>query len=284
MKDPRSQEFIEQREHQFPPDPSELVGAFSDQAQANAAVKTTPPGDPNQKFDVRSTFDSRPVNGYDFNIAATALLSDEEPTIIDLFTVPEGYIAIPRIWHHFTTPSFPIVSRNDITASLRLDDANVQNNINIPIGVESDELIRSFFVADEFQVVQVAVLPPAVAFPAGTTITFHVYGNFLLKHNYPAIFEVANPCGGCGDTPNIAMPPAPRVIPATRFVAPPPPPPPPPPASAPPPPPPPPKPKPILWGQAAPSPGSRVIDSGNRGSTFGRLSSPIARRNSFFKR
>lgn len=215
IEDTRGQEFIEQRERQLPADFSSS-GDLQSQQTGMDHLEITPPGDPNLKFDVRSIFDSRPVNAYDFNISAAVELAAPGTTTFTVFTVPKGFVAIPRRWFFFIDPLFSLSSRAAILVTPQINNVDVQNNTDFPIGNESDDLLHTFFVVDELLKVTMRV----VVADTLTSPILHVSvnGNFLAKRNVPPNFEIANPCGGCGEVVNSFAPPV-RPSPVTEPIA-----------------------------------------------------------------
>src|SRR5262245_22300833 len=107
IEDTRGQEFIEEREQQFPPD-TRPGGDVRASTGALGDFNRTPAGEPDLKYDVRSTFDSRPVNAYDFNTTGRFYFpgADETPLTeqFGVFVVPEGFVAIARKWYFTISP------------------------------------------------------------------------------------------------------------------------------------------------------------------------------------
>ncbi len=73
---------------------SDIAIATDSGDQADVAPLGTPP----KGYDVRAVYDSRPVQGYDFNIAVSTALGETNPFVS--MTVPNGYIAVLRAIHH----------------------------------------------------------------------------------------------------------------------------------------------------------------------------------------
>jgi hypothetical protein len=184
-------EFID-REHQLPADvrltPPDVAGDVA----SLRALAIAPHGEPPADYTVRSIFDSRPLQGYDFNIICpTDEFNGDE---VFSFTVPSGVVAVVREFKHFfTNPSATNKNPSGTLVSFQKNGANIQYNHDIPVGADTiANPVKLFFVADEFDVVS-ARLVGAVN---GTHIAYvWFYGNFLLKTGRPATFEIANKAG-----------------------------------------------------------------------------------------
>jgi hypothetical protein len=191
-----AREFID-RDHQYPPDTNTRAGDQLRTQSSVDAMKAAPRGEPLKAFDVRAVYDSRPVQGFDFNInVAGTPIAVSSSVFIATFQVPSGYVAVLRTFHHSFTPPPIIVNRSDIKATLLLNKQNVQYNANIPIGIESDGVIDCFVIADEFNTLGVRIDGSAATLSiAGSIPQCHFYGQFLLKTGIPKNFEIANPSG-----------------------------------------------------------------------------------------
>lgn len=222
-------EFIEQREHQLPADPRSASGVNDSGASELAQMQVTPSGEPPKAFDVRATYDSRPVQGFDYNINATGSFTytanSEVDTTTDLtFIVPRGYVAVQRMLHHFMNPSPAFYFRNDVDVSFIVANSQVPYNQNIPVGIEADTLANTFFIADELQTVTARFTVygnNTYTWADGQTFTIYAsfYGNFLLKTNIPKEFEIANPTDKAWMMPKNLQAPAPISAPITQPVA-----------------------------------------------------------------
>lgn len=188
------QEFID-REHQLPADARSAAGVNSAGNAQLESLATTPRGEPPKAFDVRATYDSRPVQGFDYNIPddIAIALSSEGAVSVDLtFIVPTGYIAVQRRFRHWFNPAPAITSRQQCTVTFLVSGATVPYNELIPIGLTNDELADGFFIADEKQ-----TLTARVTVAAGVALVTQLYcvfyGNLILKTGVPSPFEIANP-------------------------------------------------------------------------------------------
>lgn len=186
------QEFID-REQQFPPD---FNAGPADMARAKtltADMYATPPGEPPSDFDVRSIYDSRPVNAYDFNLVGNSgeiAAGPNSATV--LFTVPNGFVAIPRKWIIWYEPGVVFTSPSDSLATIITSGADLPYNADIPIDDYTDSPLETFYVVNENQEFGVRIAY-SDAVPANTIIFVHVYGNLLPKVGAVAPqFQVAN--------------------------------------------------------------------------------------------
>lgn len=211
-------EFID-RETQRPPEDSPgNVAQGPSTAAAQTDLGNTPLGAPPACYDVRSVYDSRPVNGYDFTITVTDV--GDEATFPLEFTVRQGYVAVLLGFSHWIEddPLPPIVFRNDMLATLQKNKVQVQDNVDVPVGLFSDNLWTGFIVADEFETLGLVFSFSDPALDVGQRwVTFR--GNYLLKSGRASNFEIANPAPG----PGCSMPlPPPPVSAALEYRQPPP--------------------------------------------------------------
>lgn len=209
----KQHEFIETREHQLPASDVPLPGAAV--SETTTQEQHTPIGPTPLQYDVRSTYDARPINGYDFNIAVTTNEGSPFGAITRLtFSVPNGLVAVVRRVITFMESPIPVGARRDVLLTLQVNGGTVPNNQQIPVGVEQDDLVNTFFIADENNSVTALFVIAAsiVALSPQPSLTAHFYGNFLLKSNVPPQFEIANPIRGKGKTfPNMIMTDAPVI-------------------------------------------------------------------------
>lgn len=223
-------EFID-REHQLGPD---LGLTPADQLNTQDAVdsmQAAPRGDPPKSFDVRSVYDSRPVQGFDFNI--TDSTDPSEGGLLSIatlsFQVPQGYVCVLRGIHHSTNPPLAILGRSDITVSLLVNGSSVKYNQDIPVGTESDDIVRCFVIADEFSTVSAVFTNRVGNYPDQFTfvqsiLSCQFYGQFLLKTGVSYKFEVANPSDKAWIKPSVQIPvpqatqPVPQQQPAQQVV------------------------------------------------------------------
>src|SRR3990172_12098131 len=96
-------EFIE-RERQHPPEETSGNVAQGSTAESQRALVDAQLGAPPADYDVRSVYDSGPLNAYDFNITATSPVDEIGASILRVsFTVRQGFVAVLRRLSHFFT-------------------------------------------------------------------------------------------------------------------------------------------------------------------------------------
>lgn len=188
-----------------------------DLQRARDEFERSPIGAPPIDYDVRSIFDSRPVNGFDFNIVESGDIGGGEPGgVLVEMTVPEGYVAVLRsisMWFEPNPQSAP--NRSNVLASLYLNGGPFNYNVDLPVGVEIDT-VPFFMIADEFNRIGWAVTLPDDPVD-DVTCYVHFHGNLILKSGRPAVFEVANPVRKQLLQPaKIVRPTSPAQLPAPR--------------------------------------------------------------------
>lgn len=139
-------EFAQQHgDHQIAADPGD---ASADMAGVNRAVQdmnAAPLGEPESDYDVRSVYDSRPVNAFDFNLAGTATDGSGVGWSIT-FQVPNGYRAVPKKWEVVfdNPPPGPVASS---TVTILSNGAALPYNSGIIIGTGGT--VDTFFLCEE---------------------------------------------------------------------------------------------------------------------------------------
>src|SRR5271154_6175872 len=104
----------------------EVPGADLLQDSASeVAVLATPLGEPPTDFSVRSVYDSRPINGYDFNFSANTIQPLGGGVVTFNFNVPQGYRAVPRKWEILLTQPTTLSSADENTISFTTNGASV---------------------------------------------------------------------------------------------------------------------------------------------------------------
>lgn len=187
-----------QRNQQLPADPgtTRYPGA-SNLQNAEKQYQQTPLGAPPADCDVRSIYDSRPVNGFDFNIAVSVDNAEETPddTFNLEFVVDEGYVAVVRTIYHWFEPLPALANPSDVLLSMAVNGATQLRLQDIPVGVESSALVNQFLIADEFNTVRAQLFLPGGAIATDFTVWVIFYGNYLQKTAIPANQQIAN-CTG----------------------------------------------------------------------------------------
>jgi hypothetical protein len=141
-------EFAEQREEwQAGADLDQPGSDLLQDSTAVTAMQQAPLGEPPVDFDVRCVYDSRIVNGYDFNFSSPISASSTTGWSAT-FTVPVGYRAVPRKW----SVQFDQVitgAASGSTATIQQNGAGLANNGPIIIGMGTDGPIETFFLCEE---------------------------------------------------------------------------------------------------------------------------------------
>ncbi len=175
---------------QMPPDMRDTgasdMGAV---AVSIAELDRTPLGEPRVGFDVRCVYDSRPVNGYDFNFSATATAVTTGNWQVT-FNVPNGYRIVPREWE-IVYDGAPTGANKNSTVTIQQTGANLPNNGPIIIGTGTTHPIKTFFVCEENTTF--GIIGRNTNLVAGTLdVNINVYGNLLAVSDVALPFEVAN--------------------------------------------------------------------------------------------
>lgn len=150
----------------------------------------TPLGQPPKPVDVRSVYDTRPVNAFDFNISASdaTLSTDTQASLF--FQVPEGFVCVLRNFDIWMEPGPTGLERSAFLWSLQLNGGDYPYNLNVPFGVMVDRE-TCFMIANEFNTVGLRIVANGGVFPIGSVFA-RFYGNFLLKSGLPPNLEIGN--------------------------------------------------------------------------------------------
>ena len=193
-------------------------------AARRTAAQAAPLGTPSLDFDVRSIYDSRPVNGRDFNLWFQAT-PDETGLVMRAFrrcfVVPTGYVAVVRSFTVLYLPATPLSTNYDGLANLMFDEGTF-DSMDVDVGPGagattlaqlagivwvSDRPVNVFGVADQGQFVGLDLsIVGAPVITDGTQLQVGFYGQFLQKTNVPAQFQIANKAGSKG--PPVTLPPS----------------------------------------------------------------------------
>jgi len=172
------------------------VGAVWDQPGADllqddasiTAMQKAPLGEPKSDFDVRCVYDSRIVNGYDFNFSAI-LTQSSGGSWSASFNVPNGYRAIPRKWDvQFDLP--PPGAAGNSTVTIQQQGAGLPNNGPIIIGMGTDDPIETFFLCEENTTFGIAGANTNTA--NALTVNVNVYGNLIPVTDVALPLSVSN--------------------------------------------------------------------------------------------
>lgn len=185
-----------QRNSQLPADPGKTIYVGAQNLKsASEAFDRTPIGTPPANCDVRSVYDSRPINAYDGNVITSDTVVAKATPVFDCeFTVREGYVFVVRNLHHwFELPDASWQRRTDVLMSLFLNGAVLPDLVDIPVGVESDALVKTFIIADELNTLRCRLTVDDVSIDRTAYVMF--YGNYLLKSTVAAPQQIGNCIG-----------------------------------------------------------------------------------------
>ncbi len=187
------QEFSEQRGDWQTGASLDIPGADLLQDDSSvAAMQQAPLTEPPSDFNVRSVFDARPVNGYDFNYSAAFTETGGELWQAQ-FNVPTGYRAIPREWTVFYDSPPPGPASNS-TVTILQNGAAVPNNQNIIIGMGTGpDPIKTFFICEENTTFGIqGFVEQTSNITQTSTMSVNVYGNLIAVTDVALPFAVAN--------------------------------------------------------------------------------------------
>jgi hypothetical protein len=171
-------------------EPKQSSDAFS-QAQKMVDMPVIPGTTP-LDADVRSVFDTRPINGFDTIFVSDGETTGSEPVIQTYtFSVPENYIAVIR-GIKFVANKMPVslLDPTLVKMSLLVNGGTVPNYINIP-EVIYGHWIPAHVIAGVNQTFGAIFYLDVL--PAGFTLTAMFHCNLLLATGQPANMEIANP-------------------------------------------------------------------------------------------
>jgi hypothetical protein len=210
MRDEYSRGEFESRNRQLPADLDQSA-PYGSSARARTDFDSTPVGTPVNCYDVRSTFDVRPVGSFDFNIVSSIESSGDTDSgdIVVSMTVPDGFVAVLRNFDVWFNPEPVVLTKNGMTWSLQLNGGDVPYNADVPMGTAIDRE-TVFLLANEAN--RISLRLESSAFN-NVNITGYVrfYGNLIPKSERALPFEIANPSGECitrTRTPTRVLPPA----------------------------------------------------------------------------
>lgn len=169
--------------------------------KARDDIAKTPIGAPPKPVDVRSVWDTRPINAFDFNIPVSLSAPSTGTEAVLEFTVPEGFVCVLRNFDIWFEPNPVGLNRSDTTWSLQLNGGDYPYNIGVWFGVAIDRE-TCFMVANEFNTVGLRIVH-AAGFVTPGSIFARFYGNFLQKSGLPPSLEIGNL------VPKAAIPPKP---------------------------------------------------------------------------
>ena len=166
-------------------------------ASATAAMYATPLGEPPSDFDVRSVYESRPVNAYDFNYSSAtpvtgANSTGEQVLWATSFSAPNGYRAVPKKWDIAFDPPYAVGVPFDSTVNITQANAAVPNNQNLILGTGTDEPIETFFVCEENTTFGASGSTSLVATGYTVNVNVNVWGTLIPVSEVSPPFCIAN--------------------------------------------------------------------------------------------
>jgi len=181
---------LEYNQRQLPADHRARGASGKAWAKSRDDAAKTPLGQPPKPVDVRSVYDTRPVNAFDFNISTSAATLSTDTQSSLFFQVPEGFVCVLRNFDIWMEPSPTGLERSAFLWSLQLNGGDFPYNLNVPFGVMVDRE-TCFMIANEFNTVGLRLVANGGAFPVGSVFA-RFYGNFLLKSGLPPSLEIGN--------------------------------------------------------------------------------------------
>lgn len=207
MRDEYRRGEFESRNRQLPADLNQTV-AYNASARARSEFNVTPVGTPPSCYDVRSVYDSRPVNTYDFHITGVAEFATTDRARVVEMSVPEGYVAVLRSVEAWFQPAPLGADRSNTSMSMQLNGGDYPNNQFITIGASTDQPIPMFILADEFNRLGAKVTVSTLGYAGDVYV--HFYGQFILKTERAYPFEIANPVNDPNCKPTVKSRTVPR--------------------------------------------------------------------------
>lgn len=188
--------------------PGRVPADMRNNAASRQGADAAPIGTPQLDFDVRSVYDSRPVQGRDFNqwYAFVGEGVDEPGTFFaQAMRIPAGFVAVVRRIMYQTTPviytgisqNVMVVTKNGAVIMpeawpVGVPAAGMTATNSIPIS--NGESVDTFIIADENETVGI-ILNPGLNINGNLSYAVGFYGNLLLKTGVPASMQVANYAG-----------------------------------------------------------------------------------------
>ena len=199
-----------------PPGAPGGVTQVADLGRQTGIVDTTErmaisPRPPALLYQVVSTYDSRPIQAYDFQSSLCSAIeffqsgpsATFNPVSIT-YTVPDNTVAILRKFR-YTVQFAPVnhVQEGDcwLQSDLFVNDLPVReyNQMTLPVVMERPK--DAFVIVDERKRIRFTLSDAGAVLASGidgisSPVLFELYGNLLLKTGVPVEFEIANPIGG----------------------------------------------------------------------------------------
>lgn len=173
---------------------------------------TVSPRPPALLYEVVATYDSRPIQGYDFQDSECKLLEwggvppTFDPVQLD-FVVPENVVAVLRSFRYqvIDAPVNAVVEGDCWLQSDILVDETPVREYNVMLHPVFMQLFfPTFVIVDERRKIslRLSTFDPANTEFAGaldgteSPVLLEIYGQLLVKTGIPVAFEISNPIGG----------------------------------------------------------------------------------------
>jgi hypothetical protein len=170
------------------------------------------PRPPALLYQVVSTYDSRPIQAYDFSATTCGFLSwNGTPPVMDtaelIYTVPQNVIAVVRSFA-YQVQNAPVnaVVEGDcwLQSDIFVNDLPVREYNHMRLPVYMEDQFPAFIIADENLRIRLRLStfdPNDTEFGQAldglqVPVLFQMYGNLILKTGIPEAFEIANAIGG----------------------------------------------------------------------------------------
>lgn len=187
-------------------------------AGARAGAANAPLGVPQLDFDVRSVYDSRPVQGRDFNQwFQSGAHGNTSTAFLQCMTVPVGWVFVVRrimlraaatlVWTG-ASQYLVAVTWNSSIVMPEQQPAPVAPTTTDYIPMDPGDSFELFLIADEGDTVGVQLFNGADGSQSipDQTVKIGFYGNMLLKTGVPSQFQIANYAGTKGRPYTIPTP------------------------------------------------------------------------------
>lgn len=191
-----SDDLLKEHGDNFPPGRTYYPGEPPADIASSAPLGDAPTvlGDRTRGASVRSTFDTRPINGTDFYYSETqevTPLGESAVTATFTYTVPKSYIAVLRA---FEFSQYPFVFDEDkfIDVSILVNGISQLGHSGIEFQQDAGKQ-PTHIIAPELSKLAIRLIYPAsYSLNLSLSVWVHLYGNLILTKNQPAAFEVGN--------------------------------------------------------------------------------------------
>ena len=156
---------------------------------------------------VRSTYDTRPINGTDFHYSVTNTVTpnwDGDVISLFTFTVPESYLAVLRGFEYAQYPynlgNTAIGPEFTPKISILVNGITQLGHSNFSMEADATPQRTHVIAPEKSELVLRIVYPQFYSVNIDYSVWVHLYGNLILTSNRPPAFEVGN------ETPSKVLP------------------------------------------------------------------------------